>query len=188
MTEYIFDWASMHFPRWKEVLSGLVGKDHSKALELGCFEGLSTVWLLENIFTAGNTRYVAVDTFKTGPDLAVSNINFEEVKQRFLRNIERFKFNVQLIENSTQEAGRLLNSCEFDFVYVDASHECSDVLSDCVLAYRVLKPSGMCICDDYEWKFRPGLDPKEGIDAFLKAFGHKVKVTHRGYQLDWVKI
>lgn len=187
MSTHTYDWASMHFNRWKIALSCMVGMDYAKVLELGCFEGMSTVWFLENIFTAGNTRYVAVDTFKGGSEHTSAKINFSEVKERFLENIKPFKFKVSVLEKPTQEAGRMLESSDFDFVYVDASHECSDVLADCVIAYRVLKPGGMCICDDYEWPGMPGDGPKEGIDAFLNAFKTKVTVTHKDYQVDWVK-
>ncbi len=39
----------------------------------------------------------------------------------------------------------------FDVVYVDASHMAGDVLSDAVLAWKLLAPGGIMIFDDYAW-------------------------------------
>ena len=37
----------------------------------------------------------------------------------------------------------------FDLIYIDASHYAPDVLSDAVLAFKLLKPGGILIFDDY---------------------------------------
>lgn len=188
MSEFTHDWTSMHFPRWREALKGLVGRDHAHVLELGAYEGRATVWLLENVFTAPTTRYVAVDTFRGGSDHDGMGIDFKAVRERFLKNTEPHKFKVQLLEMPTWEAGRKLESDYFDFVYVDASHTAADTLADCVLAHRVMRIGGRCICDDYEWPGRPGDGPKQGIDAFLAGFRQRIRVTHVGYQVDWEKL
>lgn len=39
----------------------------------------------------------------------------------------------------------------FDFYYVDGSHVAPDVMADAVLGWRLLKPGGIMVFDDYEW-------------------------------------
>ena len=39
----------------------------------------------------------------------------------------------------------------FDLVYIDGSHSAKDVLLDSLLAWRLLRPGGAMIWDDYEW-------------------------------------
>ena len=42
----------------------------------------------------------------------------------------------------------------YDIIYIDGSHATSDVLEDAVLSYRLLKPGGLLIFDDYHWAGR----------------------------------
>jgi hypothetical protein len=59
-----------------------------------------------------------------------------------------------------------------DFIYVDGSHQAADVLSDAVLAWKLLKEGGVLIFDDYLWaryQDRPLLNPKMAIDAFVNC-------------------
>ena len=39
----------------------------------------------------------------------------------------------------------------FDIIYIDGSHAVNDVLEDAVLSFRLLKPEGILIFDDYRW-------------------------------------
>lgn len=60
------------------------------------------------------------------------------------------------------------NKIFFDIIFIDASHEAIDVLSDGVLSWNILNENGVLIFDDYKWDklenyhFRP----KVSIDAF----------------------
>ena len=36
-----------------------------------------------------------------------------------------------------------------DLIYIDGSHLAKDVLSDAILSWKLLKPSGVMIFDDY---------------------------------------
>lgn len=50
---YIFsqDWTSVNTDKWYSLLQKYKDKDNVNFMEIGCFQGRSTVWLLENILT-----------------------------------------------------------------------------------------------------------------------------------------
>ena len=37
----------------------------------------------------------------------------------------------------------------FDFIYIDPSHQAPDILTDAVLAFKLLRLSGVMVFDDY---------------------------------------
>jgi hypothetical protein len=54
-----------------------------------------------------------------------------------------------------------------------------------VLTWPMVRPDGIVIFDDYEWKMLPDeIDrPKLGIDGFLAVHAGQYRALHRGYQL-----
>ncbi|MCX6960663.1 MAG: class I SAM-dependent methyltransferase [Verrucomicrobia bacterium] len=87
---------------------------------------------------------------------------------------------------SFRELSRLIVSGEdvpgFDFVSVDASHQATDVLMDCLLGFQLLRKGGVMALDDYLWSAEAvGEDdilnsPKIAIDAFTNIFRRKARV------------
>ena len=74
----------------------------------------------------------------------------------------------------------------FEIVYIDGSHLPADVLTDAVLAWRLLRSGGILILDDARWHEVTGKEPSEcpaaAIDAFLNVFGNQLLVLEQGYQ------
>jgi hypothetical protein len=68
--------------------------------------------------------------------------------------------------------------CDYDFIYIDGSHIACDVLEDAVLSFRLLKPDGIMVFDDYSWEFfdNPLRHPKIAIDAFLEIYANQIEV------------
>ena len=67
---------------------------------------------------------------------------------------------------------------KYDFIYIDASHEPDDVMSDAVLSFELLKQDGLLIFDDYGWG-----DCAKGIDGFINAYQKKIEVFEKSYQV-----
>ena len=86
--------------------------------------------------------------------------------------------NVALVELVAE--GR---SSTFDLVFVDGSHQASDVLTDAVISFQLLRIGGLMIFDDYLWGLHlesnqdPLGVPKQGIDAFLNVFQKKMQIV-----------
>lgn len=62
--EFKHDWFSVHIPIWKKELKVYKNKPNLHFLEVGCFEGRATRWLLENILTNKSSKITVIDTFE----------------------------------------------------------------------------------------------------------------------------
>lgn len=183
------DWFSQNIPQWQDMLGPWAGKAGLKFLEIGVLEGRATLWLLSNILTHPRARIVCMDTFEGSmehqPGAARSLDRLDNLYERFLSNISPYKEKVRVKIGMSQELLRKERLHSFDFVYVDGSHRSPDVLEDAVLAWRLLKPEGILVFDDYEWDIYPGTlnNPRAGIDAFLEIYTDQFSVISQGYQM-----
>jgi len=172
------DWTTGHADNWTNLLKHFIGQPKINMLEIGAYEGRSTVWFLENILTDITSSIVCIDP---------------HVQANFHHNISEFKNKLQLIEKKSQIALRdpYFADERFDIIYVDGNHDSCDVLEDAVLSFRSLKKGGIMIFDDYEWKKEmyigdigaPLTEPKLGIDCFMKVFDNKYKLLHKAWQV-----
>lgn len=171
-------------------LKQFIPSEHDRAfLEIGSFEGRSTVWTMENMMQPGDSL-LCVDTWEGGEEH--SSLNMDLVRRRFVSNIERAKdrcpgLNV-VVENSPSWlslACAIGEETEFDFIYIDGSHQAPDVLRDCVMAWTTLKTGGVMVLDDYVWgdPRMPLHRPKMAIDAFMNIYAADIVILHMGYQV-----
>ena len=183
---FTFDWVAPHASAWESDLAHLKGKPNVRGLEIGCFEGQSACWWLDNILTDPTSRLTCVDPFAIPMDSTL------------LRYFERyFDHNVAAsgagervtkLVGSSQVILRTLPPAHFDFVYVDGSHRVGDVLQDAVLAWTVLRPGGTVMFDDYDLvdDVAEGLfarAPGRALDAFVAILGNSATVMRRDWQL-----
>lgn len=71
---------------------------------------------------------------------------------------------IRALTLTSYSAHGLLPSSAYDFVYVDGNHSTVGVMSDALLAWRVLKVNGVVIFDDYG-----GIcNVKVALDAFIQ--------------------
>lgn len=182
---YTQDWFSYYIPLWEKLLAPLVGKP-IRALEIGVFEGRSTVWLLDHILTHPEATLTWIDTFAGGADHA--GLDLTGLEQRFRANTARFGAKVSGHVGRSQDLLRKLTGEQFDLIYIDGSHEAADVLADAVLTWPLLKPGGLLGFDDYGWRGFPEPErcPALGIDGFLATMRGRYDELHRGHQI-WVR-
>ncbi len=184
------DWFSCHAENWTKHLAHLAGQAHLSFLEIGSFEGRSTVWLLENILTHETSRIDCIDSFAGSFEHRSADV--AGIERRFDHNISASGNvgKVRKIKGCSQEVLRTLPLYHYDFAYVDGSHLASDVLEDAILCQRLLKDGGTLIFDDYEWDHLRGepQHPGNAIDAFTTLFRQSFAVVHRGYQIIMKKL
>jgi len=191
-TNYIFtqDWFTRNIINWTHFLKELKDKPNLRFLEIGSYQGRSTVWLLENILTDDTSSITCIDTFEGS---AEHLIDFQHdlltLFQVFSHNIYNFKNKVNIIKNNSQIALKQINE-QYDFIYIDGDHTASSVIEDAILSFSLLKKGGIMIFDDYEWSCHktPIDDPKAAIDAFLLIYADKINVLLINYQVIIEKI
>lgn len=176
------DWSGAR-DYWPTLLKDMVGKPGLDFLEVGCFEGRATLWMLENVLTDPSSMVTVVDTFKGNPEFRSMKIN-GDCLDRFRSNIRGYEDKVDIHVGESRSVLRVLPG-QFDFVYIDGSHMAADVLSDAVMAWPLLKQGGILAFDDYEWPGNGGPvnSPRIAIDAFLEVHEDQLKVLHQAYQV-----
>jgi len=179
---YIFtvDWFSANIHCWTHYLKEFKGKPNLRFLEIGSYQGRSTVWLLENILTDDSSIITCIDTFEGSAEHNECNECKKDLKNLFdifSHNISAFSNKVNIIRDKSQVALKRITE-EYDFIYVDGDHKASAVIEDAILSFHLLKNGGMMIFDDYEWSCSKTLidDPKPAIDAFMLIYADKIKV------------
>lgn len=178
-----YDWFSHVIPIWEQLILPL--KDQEiHALEIGSFEGRSTVWLLENILLHKNSDIVCVDPFEAYSDLDKEDIDWTKTMQIFLDNISPWSDKVLFMKMRSTDYLRTSTEL-FDLIYVDGSHAASQALIDGVLSHLSLKPGGIIIFDDYMWAklVKAPNVPKGAVDAFMECFAHEYECVTIGYQV-----
>ena len=157
-------------------------EEHQNFLEVGCYEGQASYWMLENI---PNSFLTVVDTFEGSQE---HDKEFEKsLLARFKENVRQYldSSRVEILQGTSEYHLKRLDNNNYDFIYVDGSHEASDVLADGVLAFPLLKKGGIMIFDDYTWS--GGKDfydiPRTGIDAFLLVYGDQLEVLEKNSQV-----
>jgi predicted O-methyltransferase YrrM len=192
--EYKFsiDWFSDNIPVWEQVLSKYKDAKNLQFLEIGCFEGKCTVWLLENILTNRSSKITCIDTFE-GSIEHHANDKYKTflptLYDTFCHNMSYFADQVTIKQGKSQDVLKGLND-KYDFIYIDGDHHASSVIEDAVLSFGLLKNGGIMIFDDYLWgvelanpnKINLNI-PKNAIDSFLHLYSNKLKVLHVDYQV-----
>ncbi|MGH1590373.1 class I SAM-dependent methyltransferase [Methylobacterium phyllosphaerae] len=200
MTEFREDWFSYNIENWEKIFHNVqwdVGLKKT-VVEIGSFEGRSSVWILENLLKNPDSVMHCIDTFEGGQEYSFEQV--DGLYDRFLKNIASAGGSRKVIVHRTLSIRALTNlmaaNCTADFVYVDGSHEAPDVLGDLVLSFAMLKKGGVIICDDYLWnvgdRFRNDLiqSPKIAIDSFTNIFHKQIEIFRDQslYQLAFRKI
>lgn len=181
--QFTHDWFSGNIPVWQQHLACFRDKPIC-ALEIGCFEGRATTWLLENILTHPESRIAVVDTFEGSREHKEAAIDFSDTFSRFTHNIEPWKTRVDCFKGESAHWLRLFSRKEL--IYVDGDHMASSVLTDAVLAWHLLLPGGIMIFDDYLWgepQHPFHWKPRLAIDAFLQCFEGQYEVLRKEYQV-----
>jgi predicted O-methyltransferase YrrM len=189
--KFTSDWFLHNQPSWDIHLEEFKHKPNLNFLEIGSYEGRSTIWLLENVLTDPSSKISCIDLFdgtleennmENDPNL---NLDYE---QTFWNNIQPFKEKVQVFKGWSHEILRKFDTNNsFDFAYIDGDHTAYGTLMDAVLIHPLIKPGGMIIFDDYAWKDpsepSPQESPELAIDSFCYIFDKYYTVIHQGWQV-----
>jgi FkbM family methyltransferase len=175
MVEFTQDWNS-------EFKKNTQGIKVETALEIGCFEGLTTNYICDNLLTE-NGRVICIDPL-TDEYLPGHKDNAMFVGQydRFIRNTAGRP--VQLIRQKSLDAFPGLKDLRFGLIYIDGDHTEQGVFQDAVLYWNLLLDSprnagGYMLFDDYG----QSAETAKGIDRFLETQKGNYDLLIKDYQV-----
>ena len=173
--------------QWDRFLSEFVDK-RINCLDIGCLEGASTCWMLDNLCTNVQSHVFSIDTWEGGPDYT-TNVNFNSVEQTFDNNVNKTgrrnqNVKIKMLSSEGLVYLRRQKYLYFDFIFIDASHTAKDVISDAILSWELLATDGVMIFDDYKWEKlnKDYFCPKLAIDSFVHIFKPEISILYEGYQ------
>jgi predicted O-methyltransferase YrrM len=182
MTEIILKTGWKH---WDMYLSKFVGKKIN-CLDIGSYTGASTCWMLNNLCLNPYSRVFSVDTWEGSAEYTEYT---DSIEKKFDEAVEKTGRKDQHVKMKMTSSKALLKLKQFgfiifDFIFIDASHEAKDVMSDAILSWDILNEEGILIFDDYKWDKLKGEEfrPKLAIDSFVAAFKPQLKTLYSGYQ------
>jgi predicted O-methyltransferase YrrM len=173
---------------WEQLVPQLPAR--RSFLEIGSYEGRSTVWTVENMLEDGGA-ITCIDTWEGGEEHVLTGEDMAQAEATFGFNVSlaRSKFPEREVRKAKGTSYEFLSSlatqkAAFDFIYIDGSHIAKDVLTDACMAWPLLKKDGIMVFDDYLWgEPRDALHrPKLAVDAFVNLFAEEVQTVHTGYQ------
>ena len=134
---------------WEKLFSTL---EPSRVLEIGCFEGRSTCYVIEKLASCRDVELHCIDTWNGGIEHKEGGhamADMPSVEERFHHNINVAKSKVRRAVELVIHKGfsdkclaKLLAEGKqgyFDFIYIDGSHQAPDVLCDAVMSFQLLK-------------------------------------------------
>lgn len=185
MYRFEHDWFN---PNADNIRKLAVGNEEApmKILEIGAFEGRSTVFIADHF---KNSIITTIDTWEGSPEHeGNSDIDFKRTKENFDYNISLHADRITAIKGKSFDVLMDLYKAgkKFDFVYVDGAHDAISVNSDLVISFAMLNLGGLIYCDDYYWGFNENRKeqyyknfvfdtPKLGIDSFVNVYANKLQ-------------
>jgi len=185
---YVFthDYFAGHIPTWQRWFEQIIQQRPIRILEVGSWQGGSTLWLLDQVIAQRGGNITCVDTWEGSSEhtfLGPLGLNLEEL---FDANIARSGHgqHVQKHQGRSQDVLPQLAGQLFDFIYIDGAHEADLVLQDALNAHPLLAPGGFLVFDDLAYSFADTQQNTiHGINTFLELAGDGYEEIDRGAQL-----
>ena len=192
--EHVFtqDWFTHNTTNFTDCKNRLVEEfeEVTSIIEIGCYEGRGTCWMLENMLSDTGT-IICIDPFqRIDNDQEDPAVRDQVLEKRFNHNVNLSKKSTQTVNviptvSYTALATLISAAKQFDFIYVDGDHTGEAAMTDACMAWGLLRKGGIMLFDDYFWDHVPDIldRPKAAIDAFMNTFTRRFKVTGVGYQI-----
>ncbi len=181
------------------VLNNMDTSNELHVLEIGSFEGKSTIWFLDKILQHQKSTITCVDPWLDYSQNQDSLNSYEKknnewkmiergIKQNFLQNIIESGYSGKVLIRqgfSDKILPSLITEQKiYDIIFIDGNHTAPYVLMDAIMSWTLLRKGGIIIFDDYTWGLdRPTtLRPKESVDYFMSTFGEYVVELYSNYR------
>jgi predicted O-methyltransferase YrrM len=176
------DWFSRNIDDWKDLFRQVSWDRRAPktVVEVGSFEGRSTLWILDHLLQHPRSRIHCIDLF-------APTAHNPDPRQTFVANLGPRAPKVDIMDGRSFDAlARLYTAgVRCDFAYIDGSHYGADVLDDLVMSFKVARVGGLIVCDDYLWSMEASgredvlNSPKIAVDAFTTIVRRKIDIIPR---------
>jgi SAM-dependent methyltransferase len=175
---YTQDWFSYHEAHWLKHFGHLAGRPGLQAVEVGSYEGRSACWIMQHLLTGKDSRLICIEPFQ----------EYDEQERNFDYNtrVAGCADKIVKLRGRSQQVLPFLAEESFDFIYVDGSHMTWDVLADAAMCWRLVRPRGILVFDDYEHPLFPdSFDMSAGpaVRAFLSLISGKYELLFKDWQV-----
>lgn len=156
--DYFFsvDIFSYRIPIWSELFKSF-SEQPINALEVGCYQGMSSCWLVDQLLTHQASHLTCIDSQFAG-----------KFKENIIKTGAESK--VSLCQGDTHQQMTECTPNSFDLIHLqDRCKLIEHSEINAQLAWKLLKSGGFVIFNYYGWRNPqdPQQDPQAGIDRFL---------------------
>jgi len=183
---FTHDYFSGHISDWQDWFHRFITKAPIHILEIGSWQGGSTLWMLDHVIGPRGGTITCVDTWEGSSEhtfLSSLGLSLEEL---FDANVARTGKSEQVRKHkgsSHDILPELPPSC-FDLIYIDGAHEAQSVIQDAIHAHRLLAPGGFLLFDDLDYCFADSnQNTARAINFFTSTFSNEYHECARTSQL-----
>jgi predicted O-methyltransferase YrrM len=179
------DWSTIHQPYWKGLMERIDFSDPIYMLEVGCFEGRTTVWLADYLKHHPDSKLHCIDHWQGGEEVARKNLlfNMGRIRENFFYNISMLPMSNKVFIHDTDSRKGMSSLVStmygmFHYIYLDGSHTQQDTLFDLTLALCLIRQNGIIVVDDYKNNMATSdtrLRPVKAVDFIVNTMHHDVE-------------
>ena len=156
-------------------------------LELGVFEGMSMLWMMQRVLTHPDSRAVGIDPWLITRKISAEGM--DEVRKRAEYNLFPYRDRCTLIRGNSVEVLRRMrrrrgfagiSTGNLDLCMIDGDHNSLGVLSDARNCFHLLRPGGQVIFDDVDNDKLKKDHVKEGLGQFLEECSDRLELVWEG--------
>lgn len=161
-------------------------------LEIGCFEGLTSNYIVDKLLVANMGKLICVDPLSDtylGSDPSKKKLPyFSQQFDRFVFNTAKNASHIKLIRKTSSDSFlELLPQYQdaFDLIFIDGDHRATVVYDDAIHSFELCKKAGIIIFDDYTegGDYLGDESTKHGVDKFLANFAGKYDLLLKNSQV-----
>ena len=154
-----------------QYLNEIRNKENRKFLEIGCFEGRSVLYLLDNYLQGNTDKIYCIDPWLINdPDRIISENTYE----LFMNNTRKYHDKMIIKRGYSKDRLLELEDNFFDFIYIDGDHRYEAVKNDAIVSFEKLKVNGYMLFDDYFIKIPEAV--YKAVNEFIQVYKHRIRI------------
>jgi predicted O-methyltransferase YrrM len=183
---FTHDYFSGHIANWQRWFAETITTAPIRILEVGSWQGGSTLWLLDHIIGPRGGEITCCDTWEGSSEHTFLEPLGLSLEALFDANVKRtgLSAHVRKLKGYSQDVLPTLPAGSYDLIYIDGAHEAQAVIQDAIHAHRLIAPGGFLLFDDLHYSFADSAqNTANAINFFCRTFTAHYHECDRGAQL-----